>query len=251
MTSKPKALPKRGRTQARPLGTRGRPEQTRGAILKAAIEEFAREGVAGARTDAIARAAKVNKALLYYYFQDKETLYGAALDSVFAGLTEKVGEVLDRDLPPREKIRGFVGAHFDFIASHQAYPRMVQREMMRAGRSGSPHLNRIVERYLQPTFARLREIMMEGMERGEIRKLEPFDVMPSLVALNIFYFSSVPMMRLLMPGMDPLAPEQVARKRAAVLDFISAAMFQQPMAESAAESGGARKVREPRGEKER
>ena len=49
--------------------------------------EFSREGVAGARTDAIARAAGVNKALLYYYFKDKETLYGAVLDQVFGGLT--------------------------------------------------------------------------------------------------------------------------------------------------------------------
>ena len=214
-------------SKPRSLGTRGQPEQTRAAILQAAIEEFAREGVAGARTDSIARTAKVNKALLYYYFKDKETLYGAALDAVFAGLTERVNQVLAHDLPPRETIREFVGAHFDFIASHQAYPRMVQREMMRAGRH-SPHLKRIVDGYLRPTFARLRQVMMEGIARGEIRNLDPMDVMPSLVALNIFYFSSIPMMRLLRPDIDPLAPEQVARKRAAVLDFVSAAIFARP-----------------------
>ena len=48
------------------LGTRGRPEESRAAILKAAVAEFAEHGIAGARTDAIARAAHVNKALLYY-----------------------------------------------------------------------------------------------------------------------------------------------------------------------------------------
>jgi len=53
------------------LGSRGRPEETRASILEAATREFAQEGVAGARTDAIARAARVNKALLYYYFEDK------------------------------------------------------------------------------------------------------------------------------------------------------------------------------------
>ncbi len=212
-------------TKPKPLGTRGQPEQTRAAILQAAIEEFAREGAAGARIDAIARAAKVNKALLYYYFKDKETLYGAALDSVFAGLSERIAEVLARELRPRDKILAFVGAHFDYIASHPAYPRMVQREMMRAGRSGSPHLKRIVERYLRPTFARVRDGMLEGIAKGEMRDLNPLDVVPSLIALNIFYFASVPMMRLLVPGLDPLAPEQVARRRAAVLDFVSAAIF--------------------------
>ncbi len=65
------------------LGSRGRPEESRAAILQAAVREFSREGVAGARTDAIARAAGVNKALLYYYFKDKETLYAAVLDQVF------------------------------------------------------------------------------------------------------------------------------------------------------------------------
>src|SRR6202142_945321 len=100
------------------LGSRGRPEESRAAILQAAVREFSREGVAGARTDAIARAAKVNKALLYYYFKDKEALYGAVLDQVFGGLIACVGEVLSRDLPPREKIMAYAGAHFDYVARH-------------------------------------------------------------------------------------------------------------------------------------
>src|ERR1022692_4744369 len=79
------------------LGTRGRPEQSRASILKAAMAEFAEYGIAGARTDAIARAAHVNKALLYYYFKDKDSLYGAVLDQVFGGLIACVGEVLSRD----------------------------------------------------------------------------------------------------------------------------------------------------------
>jgi TetR/AcrR family transcriptional regulator len=212
-------------TKAKSLGTRGQPEQTRDAILKAAIREFAGEGVAGARTDAIARAAHVNKALLYYYFKDKETLYGAALDFVFAGLTERISEVLDRDLAPRQKIREFVGAHFDFIASNPAYPRMVQQEMMRAGRTGSPHIKRIVERYLRPFFGRISAVIREGIDRGEIRDVDPGQVVPSVIALNIFYFSSAPVMRLLMPGEDPLSPERIAQRRAAVLDFVSAAIF--------------------------
>jgi TetR/AcrR family transcriptional regulator len=210
---------------AKSRGTRARPEQTRAAILNAAITEFAGEGMEGARTDAIARAAKVNKALLYYYFKDKETLYGAALEAVFEGLTQRIAEVLARDLPPRETICAFVGAHFDFIASHLAYPRMVQRELMRAGRQGSPHIKRIVERYLRPTFGRLRQVILQGVARGEIRDVDPLEILPSLIALNIFYFTSVPMMRLLMPGSDPLSPKRVAQRRAAVLDFVSAALF--------------------------
>ena len=56
-----------------------RADQTRDRILHAAIREFSEHGLAGARTGAIASEAQVNKALLYYYFRDKEALYAAAL----------------------------------------------------------------------------------------------------------------------------------------------------------------------------
>src|SRR2546423_12228806 len=71
-------------------GSRGEPEKTRAAILRAALKEFAHEGVAGGRIDEIARSAGVNKALLYYYFKDKEGLHAAVLEQVFAGVSAKV-----------------------------------------------------------------------------------------------------------------------------------------------------------------
>jgi len=207
------------------LGSRGRPEQSRAAILQAAVREFSQEGVAGARTDAIARAAKVNKALLYYYFKDKEALYGAVLDQVFGGLIACVGEVLSRDLPPREKIIAYAGAHFDYVASHPLYPRIVQGEMMGAGRGSANHLERIVKRYFRPLFGRVAEVLKTGQTAGEFRPVDPMHFVPSMIAVIVFYFTSAPVMRL-MSGKDPMSPALVATRRAAVLDFISAALFQ-------------------------
>jgi TetR/AcrR family transcriptional regulator len=206
------------------LGSRGRPEKSRAAILQAAVREFAHEGVAGARTDAIARAAKVNKALLYYYFKDKEALYGAVLDQVFGGLIACVGEVLARDLPPREKIIAYAGAHFDYVASHPLYPRIVQGEMMGAGRGRANHLERIVKKYFRPLFGRIAEVLSRGQASGEFRPVDPMNFVPSMIAVIVFYFTSAPVMRL-MTGKDPMSPERVAARRAAVLDLISAALF--------------------------
>src|ERR1051326_2047926 len=105
------ALTKAGRP-----GSRGEPEKTPAAILKSALEEFAHEGVTGARTDEIARRAGVNKALLYYYFKDKDGLYAAALEQVFSGLNVRVMTVLeDSRMPPRQKLLRYVEAHFDYI----------------------------------------------------------------------------------------------------------------------------------------
>lgn len=213
-----KAAPAKSR-----LGSRGRPEESRAAILQAAIQEFARDGVAGARTDAIARAAKVNKALLYYYFKDKETLYGAALDYAFGQLKDHMMQVLDRDLPPGEKIRTYVSTYFDFLADHKVNRDLVQREMMRAGH-GSPHLRRIAKNYFQPLFLRLGQVIRAGIASGEFRPVDPMHFVPSMIALVVFYFTSAPVMKTV-TGFDPLSPERVAERRAAVLDFISAALF--------------------------
>ena len=57
-----------------------RADQTRTRILDAAVREFSENGLAGARTEQIAEAAGVNKALLYYYFKGKNALYAAALE---------------------------------------------------------------------------------------------------------------------------------------------------------------------------
>jgi TetR/AcrR family transcriptional regulator len=207
------------------LGSRRRPEQTRAAILQAAAQDFARNGIAGARTDAIARAARVNKALLYYYFKDKQTLYGAALDHAFAQLNTHMMAVLNRDLPPGEKVRTYVGEYFDFIAGHPLNRDLMQREMMRAGHS-SAHLQRIAKRYFQPLFIKLGEVIRAGISAGEFRTVDPIQFIPSMVALVVFYFTSAPLMKTV-TGVDPLTPERIAARRDAVLDFITAALFRE------------------------
>jgi TetR/AcrR family transcriptional regulator len=206
------------------MGSRGQPEESRAAILAAAAHEFAQHGIAGARTDAIAREAGVNKALLYYYFKDKETLYGAVLDNAFSGLKTAVFKALDSDLPAREKILAYVGQYFDFIASNHLYPRLMQREMMRAREGQSTHIDKIIKTYIQPIFVRVSEVMKEGIANGDFRPVNPVHFVPSMVAMIVFYFSSAPMMQKIV-GFNPLAPERIAERRAAVLDFISAGLF--------------------------
>jgi len=206
------------------MGSRGQPEQSRAAILDAAVREFSREGVAGARTDSIARAARVNKALLYYYFGDKEGLYNAVLDQVFGGLLAAVEEVLSRDLPPKEKIIAYARTHFDYIANHPLYPRIVQGEMMSASRGRAPRLERIAKQYFRPVFAGLAGVLQQGQARGEFRAVDPMHFIPSMLAMIVFYFTNAPVMRMV-TGRDPFLPEFVAQRRAAVVDFISAALF--------------------------
>jgi TetR/AcrR family transcriptional regulator len=211
-----------GQARAR-LGSRGRPEQSRSAILQAAIREFAREGVAGARTDAIAKAAKVNKALLYYYFRDKDALYVAALEQVFRERDQVLMPILRENTPPAEKILRYVGAFFDFLAGHPQHREMVQREMFMLPRRAQAQ--RIIKTYMKPLFEELLKLVREGITAGVFRPVDPMQFIPSMAAVVVHYFGSAPFMKLMMQE-DPLSPERIAARRAAVLDFISAALFQ-------------------------
>jgi TetR/AcrR family transcriptional regulator len=206
------------------LGTRGRPEQSRAAILHAAVKEFSQEGVAGARTDAIARSAGVNKALLYYYFKDKEALYNAVLDQVFSGLRSAIHEALAQELPPREKLKNYVQAHFDYIASHPLYPSIVQSEFMRAAHGDPSRLQRIAKLYFRPVFGELTAMLNDGVREGDFRAVEAAQFIPSMIAVIVFQFNAAQVLKLVTGG-DPLSPQRLAERRAAVLDFISAALF--------------------------
>ncbi len=212
----------RGRTAR--LGTRGRPEESRAAILKAAMAEFAEHGIAGARTDAIARAAHVNKALLYYYFKDKDALYEAVLDHVFSGMRARVMPVLESKLPPRQKMLEYLGAYFDYIAANPRFPRVVQGEWMRSGAKGNARMQRVAKEYFRPIFEKLADLLREGIETGEFRAVNPMDFVPSVVGVIIFYFSAAPLMKTLVK-VDPLSEKRIRERRAFVLEFISAALF--------------------------
>jgi TetR/AcrR family transcriptional regulator len=205
-------------------GTRGKPEESRAAILRAAVAEFAEHGIAGARTDAIARAAHVNKALLYYYFKDKDALYAAVLNHVFTGLRDRVMPVLESHMGPKEKLLEYVGQYFDYIAANPRFPRVVQAEWMRVGPKGSPQMMQIAQEYFAPIYRRVAEMLREGAEAGEFRAVNPIDFLPSLVGVIIFYFSTVPAMKILLK-MDPLSKERISERRKFVLEFISAALF--------------------------
>jgi len=206
-------------------GSRRQPEASRHAILQAALAEFAREGLAGARMDAIAEAAGVNKALLYYYFQDKETLYGGILDRFFERLVERVMAVCDQPGSAGQRFLAYVRTHFDSVAESPYYAHIFMSELMSASRGGSPHLDRIFEHYMRPIAGRVLGLVEEGVRRGEFRPVDPNQFLPSALGSIIHYFLTAPLRQKFMPGVDFSSPRSIQQRRAAVLDFIAAALF--------------------------
>ena len=204
-------------------GQQRRSAETRTAILAAAGRIFAKSGLAGARTDAIAAAAGVNKALLYYYFKSKESLYEAVVEDHFYEFNRQALVVLTAPGPARAILLRYVGLHFDFISARHRYASLHQQVMMAGGRLAE----RLVHKYFKPRGEALGKLLERGMRNGEFRRADRFHTAMSLVSLIVFYFSAAPMLQL-MGRSDAYSKTNLKRRRQEVLDFIRHGLFVDP-----------------------
>src|SRR4051812_35854570 len=94
------------------------PERSRARLLEAALEEFADKGYAGARVDAIARRAGLNKQLISHHFGGKEGLYRAVMES---RLGRPGGELAGAEL----ELPGALAALYDRASSDPQWARIV------------------------------------------------------------------------------------------------------------------------------
>lgn len=180
-------------------------------------------GFAGARTKAIARAAGVNIALLYYYFQTKEKLYAAVLEQVFAEWARRVSFGINAPGTPRQRLKIYLENYFDFVAEVPVRPRLVQQEMMQLGRLGSASFKRLATTYVRPVHRALLQLLEEGHEMGEFRKVGP-DFVYTMSAVIVTYFTSSTFIQAV-SGQNPLTLRRIAEQRKAVLETIAAALF--------------------------
>jgi TetR/AcrR family transcriptional regulator len=199
--------------QARDLTTARR-------IVATAEQIFAEQGLAGARMDEIARAAKVNKALLYYYFRSKEELFHFVLETLLSQLRARVGAQGAAPVSPSKRLAAVIDNFFDFVQRHPNYPRLIQRVMMTRG----PNLEWIVSEYSKPLHIRLIGLLEEGISAGEFRRVDTQNTALTVVSIMVFYFSAAPVLSRIL-GHDPLQPREVAQRRKAVHDFLEHGLF--------------------------
>jgi TetR/AcrR family transcriptional regulator len=201
-----------------------RSDQTRGRILQAAIHEFSEHGLAGARTGAIAASAGVNKALLYYYFRDKESLYIASLEEVAGKVANAALAVLDLDCSPGERLLRFALQHFDRVFSQQGFQSLMQQEMIRYREGQSNTMVVIAKIAFEPMFTRALAIAGEGIGAGELVDVDSMQMMYAALGANVFFFLSAPMVRLL-SSLDPMSHDAIAQRRTRAIEFLGQTLF--------------------------
>jgi TetR/AcrR family transcriptional regulator len=167
---------------------------TQQRILNAARKIFIAQGKDGARVDAIARRARVNKALIYYYFSSKDQLYYHVLKHTFSTILARVSGALSPDHPPEQRIKNMVDAYHSLLMENRTLPILILREMA----DGAPVLKKMASEVLSADFQGLPQYfnrtLEEGRRNGIWKIVDPRQVLVSLLGMMIFPFAAAPLL---------------------------------------------------------
>lgn len=167
------------------------PAATRQKLLSAARQEFARHGFAGARVDEIAMRAGVNKQLVYHHFGDKDALYLAVLEWVYADIREQERQLNLEGLAPEKAIRKLIESSFDYLATNPDFIVLLNDE----NRGGARHVrgSTRLEAMHSPLVRSVSHILHEGVRAGVFRRgIDPIQLYISIAGLSYFYLSNTP-----------------------------------------------------------
>jgi AcrR family transcriptional regulator len=194
------------------------PEQTRRAILDAAIQEFSEKGFAGGRVDDIAARTSTTKRMIYYYFASKEQLYAAVLEEMYGGMRDAEHALGLEAMPPAEAIRRLVEVTFDHHAQHPEFVRLVSVENIHEARivAASPTIRQRNTAVIETLTAVLRRGELEGAFRPGV---DPLDL-HLLISGFCFYRVSNRHTLGAIFGRDLRAPECAAAHRRMIVEAV-------------------------------
>jgi AcrR family transcriptional regulator len=192
------------------------------ALLDAAEALFARQGFAATTVKAIGRKARVNPALLYYYFPDKARLYHAVLERRIGAFSRQAATELPADLPPLEAIRRLLAAFTRMMRSAPEFPRLLAREL---ADHEADHALPLIREIAAGLFQRLCDVIRAGQRRGEIRPdVEPRFAAVSVVAQVAWFFVAQPAVSRLLGHEGKVPPAEVDRFAEHAATFALAAL---------------------------
>ncbi len=160
-------------------------EATQAIILAAAQEEFAKHGLAAARTEAIAAKTGVVKSMIYYYFKDKEGLYQAVLEQSHADLLQTSLQLDLDDLAPESALEKFLTALLDCVSRNPKLPMIMFHEAMQ---NQGQYYKRSSSLSIDKTLV---EILERGVATGAFRQLDSFQSAINIMGTCLFYFIGI------------------------------------------------------------
>lgn len=151
--------------------------QKRNQLLAAALDVFSVYGFTGASLDEIAQLADMHKSNIFYYYENKESLYVEVLTTVLQKWLAPL-QTLESELEPAEALSHYLIQKIELSRSQPKASRLFALEIIQ----GAPHILPILKGPLKKLFKRKAKVIQTWQEEG---KISP-DIDPELLILNIW-----------------------------------------------------------------
>lgn len=146
-------------------------DERRDAIFKAALQIFARKGLAAARISDIAAAAGLSYGLVYHYFRDKEELFVELVQRAVGGGVMVTQAALDADGPPLERLHALCEEMVEGIRDDPEYTLIVIQAI--AQESLPKETRETIGRLSQQTYANVADLIRQCQVAGQVVNGDP------------------------------------------------------------------------------
>lgn len=165
-------------------------KSTSDKILAAAKVVFMTKGMAGARMQDIANEAGINKALLHYYFRNKEQLFEVIFEQATHDLFPRINQIIDSDLPLFKRIELFCEEYITVMTENPYLPMFVMYEMHQ---NPERFIRKMWTKHDAPRPGKFLEVIEKEIQKGTIKKISPLHLLMNMLSLTIFPFVGKPL----------------------------------------------------------
>ncbi|MGB5387720.1 MAG: TetR/AcrR family transcriptional regulator [Eudoraea sp.] len=185
-------------------------------ILKAAKRVFQNKGMDGARMQEIADEAKINKAMLHYYYRSKQLLFEAVFNNAFMLLAPQLNAILNDNSSVEEKIRNFTTNYISFISKHPYLPTFIIQELNR----NPDFVLKMKDKKGFPNIEKFKKEINVEIQKGILKPIKGEQLFINIMALNIFPFVAAPLIKAFVNIDDRGYKQLVEDRKTEVADFI-------------------------------
>jgi len=185
-------------------------------ILRAARRIFLQKGYSGARMQEIANEANINKALLHYYFRSKERLFQGIFSEALHTMFPMLMNILKSDLSFYEKIYKVFDAQIDFLRENKDMPLFLMQE----AKNRKEFLFETLKQYDPLMQTRIVEQIQELIDKGEIRPIDPRQLLMNVISLSVFPFAGEPILKFMLHVSDQEFDDMIEARKKILPEFV-------------------------------
>lgn len=171
-------------------------KSTEQAILEVATKLFVEKGFASTSTTEIAKEVGCNQAAVHYYYRTKDKLFGAIFEKKFKFFISKFLKVSDEDIPFEEKLVKKIETHFELLQKNPKIPLFLVNEVI-TNPKRLESMKETLGALPQMVIGKFQKELDVEIEKGTIRNMSAFDLLFTIISLNVSLFLIGPLFKVI------------------------------------------------------